>query len=261
METKSKTCKNCNGKLRKNDKYCSNCGAKIVSQRITLKGILSDAAETIFGWDNKYFYTLRSLITKPNTVLEDYVFGMRKRYVHPFTYLIIGATLTLFTFTFFLDNFMNNLEVFNASLVERYKGIGVKDLDLNRVDKVQAEILKYFNIVTLLLIPLYSIFTYNIYRKTFNYAEHLVFNAFVQGTGFIFGIVFFYLSLIIHPIVYFLTTPAIWFIHAYIFGKLFRLGISISFLKLILFNIMSVVSIIIIVSVMVMIGILIAYLK
>ncbi|MDT0606576.1 DUF3667 domain-containing protein [Croceitalea rosinachiae] len=261
METKPKTCKNCNEKLRKDDRYCSNCGAKIVYNRITLKRILSDAAETVFGWDNKYFYTLRSLVLKPHIVLEDYVSGVRKRYVHPFTFLIIGATLTLLTFTFFLDQFMGNLEAFNIRLVERYNGMGVKDLDLDRVDKVQAEILKYFNIVTLLLIPLYSIFTYTIYRKTFNYAEHLVFNAFVQGTGFIFAIVFFYLSLITHPMVYSLTTLAIWFIHAYIFGKLFRLNVGMSFLKLILFNIMSAVSLIVIVGVMVLIGILIAYLK
>lgn len=241
--------------------YCEYCGAKIVTDRITLKKILADVAETIFGWDNKYLLTLRCLLLKPHTVLEEYVSGVRKRYVHPFTFLIIGATLALFSFTFFLGNFMDSLEVFNMRLVERYRGIGVKDLDLERVDQVQAEILKYFNIVTLLLIPLFSVFTYIIYRKTYNYAEHLVFNAYVQGTAFVVALILFYASLVTHPTVYLVTTLTNWFLHGYIFGKLYRLGVGMSILKLFLFNVLFVVSIVIILTLIVLIGILTAYLK
>ena len=254
-------CLNCHKTLSKEASFCSSCGAKVITERVTLKKMLSDVAETIFGWDNKYFFTLRSLVLKPHTVLEDYVSGVRKRYVHPFTFLIIGATLVLFTFTFFLDSFMGNLEAFNMQLVERYKGIGIKDPDLERVDQVQAEILKYFNLVTLLLIPLYSLFTYTIYRKTYNYAEHLVFNSYIQGAGFVIALIFFYLSLATHPMVYSITTFATWSLHAYVFGKLYRLGVGTSILKLILFNIMFVIFIVAAIALMALIGILIAYLK
>jgi len=254
-------CRNCYKTISKEASFCSSCGAKIVSQRITLKRILSEVAETIFGWDNKYFFTLRSLIIKPRIVLEEYVSGVRKRYVHPVTFLMIGATLAFFSFTFFLDTYMDNLEGFNMRLIERYKDIGVKDLDLERVDQIQSEILKYFNIGTLLLIPLYSLFTYIIYRKIYNYAEHLVFNAYVQGTGFISALAFFYLSLIIHPMVYSLTTLATWFVHAYIFGKLYRLSAGMSLLKLVLFNIMFAASIVIILALVVLVSILLSYIN
>ncbi len=254
-------CLNCHNNIVKEASFCPNCGAKVITERITLKRILSEVAETIFGWDNKYFYTLKSLIIRPHLVLEDYVKGVRKRYVHPFTYLIIGATLVLFTFTFFLDNFMEHLNEFNIKLAENYKNIDVKNLDLQGTDKIQGEILKYFNIVTLLLIPLYSLFTFIIYRKTFNYAEHLVFNAYIQGTGFIVALIFFYISLITHPLVYSITTFITLFLHAYIFGKLYRLSIGMSILKLLLFNVMFIAFIIILVTLIVLVSILIAYLN
>ncbi len=254
-------CLNCTSALGDHMHYCSNCGAKIVSQRITLKRILSEVAETILGWDNKYFFTLRALIIKPHIVLEEYVSGVRKKYVHPFTFLIIGATLTLFTFTFLLDNFVENLQAFNMRLVERYKAFGIQEWDLERVDRLQAEILKYFNIVTLLFIPLYSLLTYIIYRKTYNYAEHLIFNAYARGTIFIITLIFFYLSLITHPILFFISTLATWFVHAYIFGRLHNLGIVMSILKLVLFNILLSVSIIILLVLMVLVMILIAYIN
>lgn len=254
-------CLNCHNNISKEALFCPNCGAKVITERITLKRILSDIAETIFGWDNKYFYTLKSLIIRPHLVLEDYVKGVRKRYVHPFTYLIIGATLVLFSFTFFLDNFMEHLNEFNIKLAENYKNIGVKNLDLQSTDKIQSEILKYFNIVTLLLIPLYSLFTFIIYRKTFNYAEHLVFNAYIQGTGFIIALIFFYISLLTHPLVYSLALFGTWVFHAYVFGKLYRLDAGISILKLVLFHIMLIIFVILLIAFIVLVSILFAYLR
>ncbi|MEO0572421.1 MAG: DUF3667 domain-containing protein [Bacteroidota bacterium] len=253
-------CLNCYKTISEEASYCPSCGAGVVTERITLNKIISDVAETIFGWDNKYFFTLRSLILRPHLVLEDYVSGVRKRYVPPFTFLVIGATLMLFTFTFFLDGFMEDLKAFNIQLVERYKGFGVKDLDLERVDQVQAQILKYFNLVTLLLMPLYALFTYIIYHKTYNYAEHLVFNAYVQGTGLVISLIVFYLSLITHPVVFAIITLTTWSLHAYIFGKLYRLGAGVSILKLFFFQVMLFISITLILALTVLVVILKAYL-
>ena len=167
----------------------------------------------------------------------------------------------LFTYTLFLDSFMENLEAFNMRLVERYKGVGVKDPNLERVDEIQGEVLKYFNIVTLLLMPLYALFTYIIYRKTYNYAEHLVFNSYIRGVIFIITVLFFYLSLVTHPLLFFAATIATWVLHAYSFGKLYRIGVGMSILKLVLFEIMLVLSIVLIITIVVLLGILTAYLK
>lgn len=254
-------CLNCYQRLSKEASFCANCGAKIVTQRITLKGITTEVAETIFGWDNKYFVTLRGLILKPHLVLKEYVCGIRKRYVHPFTFLVIGATLALFTFSFFLDNFIADLQAFNLQMIKGNNGVGIKNLDLDQVDHIQAEILKYFNIVTLLLIPIYSLFTFIIYRKTFNYAEHLIFNAYVQGTGFIIVLVFFYLSLATHPLVYIMATMALWFYHTYVFGKLYTLNIWASILNLLLFFIMFAVFIVMVITLVVLVALLIANLS
>ena len=254
-------CLNCAYPITDEAKYCAECGAKVIKKRITIKNILSEFAENILGWDNKYFFTLKSLLIQPHIVLIEYTKGVRKKYVHPFTYLIIGATLVLFSFTFFLDNFIDNLQEFNIQLVEHYENIGFKNLDLERADKVQGDILQYFNIVTLLLIPLYALLTFIIYRRIFNYAEHLVFHAYIWGTCFIIVLIFFYLSLLTHPLTYSITTLSIWFIHAYVFGKLYQLSVGKSILKLLLFIIMLSVSIVIIFTLLVLVTLLIAHLN
>ncbi|UII74492.1 DUF3667 domain-containing protein [Flagellimonas sp. HMM57] len=249
-------CLNCHETISKEASFCFHCGARVVKNRITLKRILSEIAETIFGWDNKYLFTARLLVVRPHIVLEEYTKGVRKKYVHPFTYLIIGATLVLFSFTLFLDNFMEHLQAFSEKMKDLYGGAQLKD-----TQKVQREIIEYFNITTLILIPVYSLFTYFIYRKTYNYAEHLVFNSYIQGTSFIFIFVFFYISLLTHPLVYSITTFITFFLYIYSFGKLFKLDLGTSILKFFLFIVLFSAFIIILMALLIAIVFLLSYLN
>ena len=67
-------CKNCAQPLHNSDKFCSNCAAKIVNQRITVKNLFSDFTNNVFGWDNKFFVTLRMLVLKPHILFKEFVF-------------------------------------------------------------------------------------------------------------------------------------------------------------------------------------------
>ncbi|WP_350286469.1 DUF3667 domain-containing protein [uncultured Croceitalea sp.] len=262
-------CLNCSKTVSKDASFCSNCGAKIVKERITLKRILSEVVETIFGWDNKYFFTVRSLVLKPHVVLEEYVSGIRKRYVHPFTFLIIGATLMLFSFTFFLDYLIEGLQGFNADVIswlDQY----IKSSDgsikngnnpLEDVQNSQEAILRYFNVITMALIPVYALFTYLIYRKKYNYAEHLVFNCYLQGTSILLTLIVFYISLVTHPMVYITTSYITILLYLYTFGKLLKLGAGQSIIKLLLFIVALIIFNIIALAILVGLGILITYLK
>lgn len=250
-------CFNCQETITKKASFCLYCGAKVVKERITLKRILSDFAETFFGWDNKYFFTVRSLVVRPHVVLSEYVKGVRKRYVPPLTYLIIGATLVLFSLTFFLDNYMDNLQAINETLKGSF---GIPPLE-NAQEELQGQIIQYFNLVTLVLIPIYALFTFLIYRKTYNYAEHLVFNSYIQGTSLVFILIFFYISLLTHPFVYSITTFITIFLYLYSFGKLFKLDAGTSILKLFLFLIMFFIFIVMLIALLVAIGFLLSHLK
>lgn len=95
------TCKNCNSQLKSEQLFCDNCGSKVIRKRITVKNLSSDLASNVFGWDNKFFLTLRMLILKPHVILKEYIEGARKKYMNPFTLLGLGAAIALFVFNFF----------------------------------------------------------------------------------------------------------------------------------------------------------------
>ncbi|TAI47870.1 DUF3667 domain-containing protein [Flagellimonas allohymeniacidonis] len=254
-------CLNCHEPIAKKASFCLYCGAKVVQERITLKRILSDFVETFFGWDNKYFFTTWSLVVRPHVVLEEYASGVRKKYVPPLTYLIIGATLVLFSLTFFLDTYMNDLQGINENLKASFGIPEVKNtegLEGQVSQEIQGQIIKYFNLVTLILIPIYALFTSLIYRKTYNYAEHLVFNSYIQGTSLVFIFIFFYISLLTHPFIYSITTFITIFLYLYSFGKLFKLDAGTSILKLFLFLVMFVIFIVVFIALLVGIALLIS---
>lgn len=58
-------CKNCDTDLSDQYKYCRECGAKVINERITFRKLLGEAFNQTFGWDNKFFITLKTLITRP----------------------------------------------------------------------------------------------------------------------------------------------------------------------------------------------------
>jgi predicted amidophosphoribosyltransferase len=95
-------CKNCNSKLSENNNFCSECGAKIVKERITVKRLLSSFFNAL-GWDSNFFITLRSLLSNPQSVLKEYISGTRKKYTNPFTFFAISLTISLFVYNQYSD--------------------------------------------------------------------------------------------------------------------------------------------------------------
>ena len=99
-------CKNCNSPISENSKFCTNCGAKIITNRITVKGLLTDISQNIFGWDNKFFLTVKTMFARPQSLLREYITGTRKKYMNPFTFLALGAAISLFVFNFFSEEYL-----------------------------------------------------------------------------------------------------------------------------------------------------------
>ena len=89
------TCKNCKSSLNHEQLFCGNCAAKVVTERITIKKLLSDLASNVFGWDNKFFFTVRMLILKPEILFKEYIDGTRKKYMNPLSLLTLTAALAL----------------------------------------------------------------------------------------------------------------------------------------------------------------------
>jgi len=251
-------CKNCHAELTESSKFCNVCGAKVVKQRITAKGLISDVAENVLGWDNKYFFTIKTLLSKPGVLLREYLEGTRKKYVNPFTFLVIGMTLAIFTFNFFDEQF---IEANKGAQKAQMEWMAEKFGGINNSEEFQAEqletsekqirfLLKYFNIFIVLLLPIYSFLAFIVYRKPYNYGEHIVINSFIQGLSFISISILFLISLVTHPLLYGLNSLLLLIFYAYAYGKLYKLSVGQSIKKVFIFIaiVMGIATVIIIIS-------------
>ena len=263
-------CKNCHIEISTSNNFCSNCGAKVVKERITVKGLLVDFLNEFFGWDNKYLNTLILMVKSPDVVLGEYVDGVRKKYVSPFVFIAIGAALATLCYNLFVDEYLEMSRAFNSKELELFNS----NMDFG--DKTQAEyieeqvkinnmvqnfMLKYFNIITFLFVPFYGFISYLVYRKPYNYGEHLIFTCYVQGTLFISSIVLFVSSLLISPYVFSLNIPLAVLFYLYAYGKLYKLSVGQSLGKLMVFiGVMAVASILMLL-IATGVGVLISFLK
>lgn len=223
------TCKNCETPLSENAKFCNECGAKVIEGDSSLKSIFSEFLTNTFGWDNKVFLTVKTMLVRPEKLLKEYLAGTRKRYVSPFAFLTIFAGLTLLTINQFSDKFIEittqhetSQAWLNDTFLEkeidemRKNGISADSLKTyreNSLAKQQRENekvkelmqnigLKYMNLSIYLMHPINAFLIFLIFGKPYRYSQHLIIFSYIQGIAFLFTNILFLLSLVISPIFY-----------------------------------------------------------
>jgi len=178
-------CKTCDFKLDNNAQYCSSCGAKIVHDRLSLKGTWEEFVGPFFSWDNNFWRTFFGLFKNPKDVLEAYITGARKKYFQPFSYIILYATIAVFFYKFFpMDIIFDYSEGFTKGYNSTNSSGNVPKIDMKGF---METLMSYYNFFVLLLIPIYALTSYIIFNKRgHNFFEHLVFNSYLQSNlGFI----------------------------------------------------------------------------
>lgn len=246
-------CKNCQFEITTKHKFCANCGAKIVTSRITLKSLFSDFTDKFLGWDNRYFNTIKALLIFPKKSLEAYLNGTRKQLVNPVTFFALGMTISIICFNFFHNEYLSlsgsevNYELLeNLSMPENYMAesslsIEEKTKLFNQeitsaiwMMKIQESVLKYFNFYSFLMLPIYTLIGFLVYRKKYNYGEHLVINAYLQGILFLFTSLFFLLAVTLWDGFYAISFFLGIVYYMYVYSSLFEHGfgkILLHFLK------------------------------
>lgn len=119
-------CKNCSTTLNNDVNYCSNCGARIIRNRLSMKNLSHDVAERYFDLDNTFLRTFKHLITKPEVVIDGYISGIRRMYLNPIGYLGIALTLSGLLYFMLQKVFVveMDMDVFNQGVnPELYKKI------------------------------------------------------------------------------------------------------------------------------------------
>lgn len=139
-------CKNCQNHLSDTYKYCPSCAGKVVKERFSIKMLLEDATKEIFGWDNKYFVTVKYLLLKPEVLIREYLDGTRKKYVNPLTFLTIGAALSVLFFNIYSEEYMGMVTSLNQSNAKdagyeigRDIGRALRDKDENKEEIISYD--------------------------------------------------------------------------------------------------------------------------
>ncbi|WP_166727769.1 DUF3667 domain-containing protein [Mucilaginibacter gilvus] len=97
-----------------NDKFCGTCGEKQVDAHdFALKHYVEESVEGITHFDNKFFRTAKTLITKPGLLTADFSKGKRITYLKPFQ-LFITCNILFFFLAGSLNIFSQPLYSFYA---------------------------------------------------------------------------------------------------------------------------------------------------
>lgn len=250
-------CKNCNEIIEDDALFCDNCGAKVIKNRITLRFLLGELFASM-GFESIYFLTLKKMVLAPHEVIKEYLSGVRKRYINPFAYLAVGAALSLIIFNYFSDNYMKMQASFNEAQINEIKTIAnedltaIKNISSEELEKLKIKqktaklqlqfmeswssfLLKYFNITAFLFLPFYALISKFTYNKPYNFGEHIVANAYIQGTTMYSMIICFFLSILIHPKIFTASLFIVILYYLFVFGNLYKLSVTKSIIKFLKF--------------------------
>ncbi len=223
-------CKNCNTSLSVNTiSYCLNCGARIIRNRLTFKGLLKQAGEEFFNLDNRLLKTFSHLITKPQEVINGYIKGTRKKYVNPISFVAISIALSGIQF-FIINSFFNNfIENTNTQTTQNINS----DVTNQLIKEWMAFIGDYAGIIAFMTIPLMALISYFVFYniKKYNFVEHNVIYlytyAVISVLGVLLTVIFFFFRNVIDnwlSLVSIISMPVMILYNFYILKKLHNIG-------------------------------------
>ncbi len=173
MEVQTSTsCKNCGTPL--SGPFCSKCGQRQITQRWSVPVLSQQFIHQLTNIEKGFLFTVKALFVFPGKMMRDYWQGKTVIYYNPFRYLLIWTTINLLiSFWLGIDD-MLQAALQPASLEA---SVGVE-----RLQSADQQFDSWMNFLVLLLIPVISWVTLLLFKKKgYNYAEHLIMNAFIFG--------------------------------------------------------------------------------
>ena len=198
-------CKNCGNALRTDYSYCPDCGAKIIRNRLTIKGILEDFRDRFLNIDNTLLRTIGSLFAKPEVVILDYIDGVRGKFLNPVSYITLSIA---FTGIFYL--IQRNLYPDLLDL-DRLMGGGSSNnpaydaLMKENMEKFMSFTYDNLALFTFMTIPFLAVITKLVFwkMKDLNYSEHFVLNTYAYSHASVITILIYFFTFWNEEIFYF----------------------------------------------------------
>jgi len=172
-------CKNCASKTSSN--FCADCGQRTSVDKINFRYFQDAISNNILQINKGLFFTVKELFTRPGYSIKEYIEGKRKLHFNPLSYVLVFSTIY-----FLFSKFIGNATIINDFMEGFYGADGI-GLEGERETSIITMLMDNYAYTTLLLIPLYALSSYIIFRKEgYNYFEHLVLNCFITGHQAIF---------------------------------------------------------------------------
>ncbi|MEO9872379.1 DUF3667 domain-containing protein [Ekhidna sp.] len=159
-------CKNCEKKLDNEFKYCPSCGQEHKDKVVHFKQFILDFLGDYFTFDSLIIRSVKPLLIKPGFLTNEFIVGRRVRYIPPLRLFIFISII------FFL-----------------ILGPVEKTVALERNE--EAEFLdNFFNVwfprLFFLLLPLFALFLYMLFRKPGRfYLTHFIFSIHLHAFIFV----------------------------------------------------------------------------
>ena len=109
----SRKCLNCGTTC--NGAFCPKCGQKTDTGRFQMKEILLSIITSIIGGDNKLFTTCKGLLTRPGSLVKEYLLGKRVSYYAPVS-LLITLVAIYAIITYFMDDAVSPFDLLKLNI-------------------------------------------------------------------------------------------------------------------------------------------------
>lgn len=187
----------------------------------------------------------------------------------PFAFLAIGIEVATIVFNIFAESFIELRSNTSDSMIRLFD----ESYNTNTIENEQQNfdqeafrqnsmefLLRYFNIFSFFILPIYTLVAKCTFWKENNYAEHLVINSYIQGSTYLFSTVLFVLAVYVHPSLYSFSIIAMTLFYGYVYFKFYKYSLKNSLVAILKFTFISIFSFILVMVAAVAIGILVGLL-
>jgi hypothetical protein len=163
-------CKNCHTEFE--GKYCSACGQKSKTGRITFQHILREIPESILQVETGFPYTVKGLMIRPAGFLKDYFAGKRVKCYKPLGYVILLSTIS---------SLLSLLVTFILKTQHLITFRSIPESERNWMFWSTVFFAEYNSVFYFLMIPLLSLLSFIFFHNIYNYWEHFIANTYLTA--------------------------------------------------------------------------------
>lgn len=133
LKIENDACLNCNQPFTGHEKFCSYCGQKNESKKLSFGTFIGNVFSGFLSYDSRFWATFIPLLSKPGKVSKDYIEGKRARFVNPFR-LYLNVSIIFFLILGISNKMNDNLipinELENATkTVDSLKQVNEQQID------------------------------------------------------------------------------------------------------------------------------------